>query len=61
MTDNANEVTVDNSVLILIEGLASSAKALNVPVILTTVTDESRRRRLSGQDPDRSNVDERLG
>jgi nicotinamidase-related amidase len=59
MTDNRNEVTVDNSVLILIdhqpwvafavnsidpsllsnnlEGLASSAKALDVPVILTTV------------------------
>ena len=59
MTDNANEVTVDNSALILIdhqswvafgansidpsllsnnlEGLASSAKALDVPVILTTV------------------------
>ena len=59
MTDNHNEVTVDNSVLILIdhqpwvafgvnsidpsllsnnlEGLASSAKALDVPVILTTV------------------------
>jgi len=59
MTDNRNEVTVDNSVLILIdhqpwvafgvnsidpsllsnnlEGLASSAKALEVPVILTTV------------------------
>ena|SRR5207253_895745 len=59
MTDNPNEVTVDNSVLILIdhqpwvafavnsidpsllsnnlEGLASSAKALDVPVILTTV------------------------
>ena len=56
MTDNRNEVTVDNSVLILIdhqpwvafavnsidpsllsnnlEGLASSAKALDVPVIL---------------------------
>src|SRR6266550_2510635 len=59
MTDNPNEVTVDNSVLIFIdhqpwvafavnsidpsllsnnlEGLASSAKALDVPVILTTV------------------------
>ena len=59
MTDNPNEVTVDNSVLILIdhqpwvafavnsidpsllsnnlEGLASSAKALDLPVILTTV------------------------
>jgi len=59
MTDNRNEITVDNSVLILIdhqpwvafavnsidpsllsnnlEGLASSAKALDVPVILTTV------------------------
>ena len=59
MTDNPNEVTVDNSLLILIdhqpwvgfavnsidpsllsnnlEGLASSAKALDVPVILTTV------------------------
>ncbi len=59
MTDNPNEITVDNSVLILIdhhpwvafgvtsidaslpsnnlEGLASSAKALDVPVILTTV------------------------
>ena len=59
MADNRNEVTVDNSVLILIdhqpwvafgvnsidpsllsnnlEGLASSAKALDVPVILTTV------------------------
>src|SRR5260370_13971724 len=59
MTDDRNEVTVDNSVLILIdhqpwvafavnsidpsllsnnlEGLASSAKALDVPVILTTV------------------------
>ena len=59
MTDNPSEVTVDNSVLILIdhqpwvafavnsidpsllsnnlEGLASSAKALDVPVILTTV------------------------
>src|SRR6266480_965258 len=59
MTDNRNEVTVDNSVLILIdhqpwvafavnsidpsllsnnlEGLASSAKALDVPVVLTTV------------------------
>src|SRR4029079_13040177 len=59
MADNTNEVTVDNSVLILIdhqpwvafgvnsidpsllsnnsEGLASSAKALDVPVILTTV------------------------
>ena len=59
MADNRNEVTVDNSVLILIdhqpwvafgvnsidpsllsnnlEGLASSAKALEVPVILTTV------------------------
>jgi nicotinamidase-related amidase len=62
MTDNRNEVTVDNSVLILIdhqpwvafgvhpidpsllsnnlEGLASSAKALDVPVILTTVGTE---------------------
>src|SRR4029077_18450238 len=59
MSDNRNEVTVENSVLILIdhqpwvafdvnsidpsllsnnlEGLASSAKALEVPVILTTV------------------------
>jgi hypothetical protein len=59
MADNRNEVTVDNSLLILIdhqpwvafavnsidpsllsnnlEGLASSAKALDVPVILTTV------------------------
>src|SRR6478752_1832874 len=59
MAGNRNEVTVDNSVLILIdhqpwvafgvnsidpsllsnnlEGLASSAKALDVPVILTTV------------------------
>src|SRR6188472_775072 len=59
MTDNSNEITVDNSVLILIDhqpwvafgvnsidpsllsnnlvGLASSAKALDVPVILTTV------------------------
>jgi len=59
MTDNPNEITVGNSVLILIdhqpwvafgvnsidpsllsnnlEGLASSAKALEVPVILTTV------------------------
>src|SRR5256886_12040400 len=59
MIDNPNEVTVDNSVLILIdhqpwvafavnsidpsllsnnlEGLASSAKALDMPVILTTV------------------------
>src|SRR6201987_1649386 len=62
MTDNANEITVDNSLLILIdhqpwvafgvnsidssllsnnlEGLASSAKALDVPVILTTVGGE---------------------
>jgi nicotinamidase-related amidase len=65
MTDNANEITVDNSVLILIdhqpwvafgvnsidpsllsnnlEGLASSAKALEVPVILTTVGAEGGR------------------
>src|SRR5260370_33257623 len=65
MTDNANEVTVDNSALILIdhqpwvafgvnsidpsllsnnlEGLASSAKALDVPVILTTVGAEGGR------------------
>ncbi len=64
MTDNPNEITVDNSVLILIdhqpwvafgvtsidasllsnnlEGLASSAKALDVPVILTTVTSDER-------------------
>jgi len=93
MADNTNEVTVDNSVLILIdhqpwvafgvnsidpsllsnnlEGLASSAKALEVPVILTTVGAEggklrdplmkSYRRRLSRQDPDRPNVHERLG
>jgi nicotinamidase-related amidase len=62
MTDNPNEVTVDNSVLILIdhqpwvafgvnsidpsllsnnlEGVASSAKALDVPVILATVDAE---------------------
>jgi nicotinamidase-related amidase len=62
MTDNRNEITVDNSVLILIdhqpwvafavnsidlsllsnnlEGLASSAKALDVPAILTTVGGE---------------------
>ena len=65
MTDNPNEVTVDNSLLILIdhqpwvafgvhsidpsllsnnlEGLASSAKALDVPVILTTVGAEAGR------------------
>src|SRR5947207_8164149 len=65
MTDNPNEVTVDNSVLILIdhqpwvafgvtsidpsllsnnlEGLASSAKALDVPVIVTTVGAEAGR------------------
>ena len=59
MSDNSNEVTIDNSVLILIDhqpwvafsvksidagllvnnlaGLAASAQALDVPVILTTV------------------------
>jgi nicotinamidase-related amidase len=59
MADNPNEITIDNSVLVLIDhqpwvafsvksidagllvnnlaGLASSAKALDVPVILTTV------------------------
>ena len=59
MADNPNEITVDNSVLVLIDhqpwvafsvksidaallinnlaGLASSAKALDVPVVLTTV------------------------
>ena len=59
MADNPNEITIDNSVLVLIDhqpwvafavnsidagllvnnlaGLASSAKALDVPIILTTV------------------------
>lgn len=59
MSDNPNEITIDNSVLVLIDhqpwvafsvnsidagllvnnlqGLAASAKALDVPVILTTV------------------------
>ena len=59
MSDSPNEITIDNSVLILIDhqpwvafsvksieagllvnnlaGLASSAKALDVPVVLTTV------------------------
>lgn len=59
MSDNSNEITIENSVLVLIDhqpwvafavksidagllvnnlaGLASSAKALDVPVILTTV------------------------
>ena len=59
MAENRNEITIDNSVLVLIDhqpwvafavksidagllvnnlaGLASSAKALDVPVIVTTV------------------------
>ena len=67
MADTSNEITVDNSVVILIdhqpwvafgvnsidpsllsnnlEGLASSAKALDVPVILTTVGAEGGRLR----------------
>ena len=59
MLDNPNQITIDNSVLILVDvqpwvafsvksidagllsnnlaGLAASAKALNVPIVLTTV------------------------
>src|SRR5260370_13611593 len=85
MTDNPKEVTVDNSVLILIdhqpwvafgvnsidpsllsnnlEGLASSAKALDVPVILTTVGAEGGRlkdplmRAIADVFPDKTPID----
>ena len=85
MTDNRNEVTVDNSVLILIdhqpwvafgvnsidpsllsnnlEGLALSAKALDVPVILTTVGADGGKlrdplmRAVSNVSPDKTPID----
>jgi nicotinamidase-related amidase len=91
VSDNANEITVENSVLVLIEhqpwvafslnsidagllvnnlaGLAASAKALDVPVVLTTVGAEGgvlKDPPIRGvchprRGSDRSSVDKRLG